>query len=420
MSKIKNIHAREILDSRGNPTIEVAVVTDSDAEGVASIPSGASTGTYEALELRDSDPNRYQGKGVIKAVENVNTKIAPAIKGESVEKQQELDKKMIELDGTENKAKLGANAILGVSLACAKAAATLLKIPLYQYLRSLTKIKGDYELPLPMMNIVNGGKHADSDLDIQEFMIVPQAPEFKERIRMGAEVFYSLKSVLESKNLSLLVGDEGGFAPPLNTHTEAMDLILLAISRTGYTVGEDVALALDAAASEFYKSAAKKYFLKLEKLSLSAEEMVNMYADWQAQYPIISLEDGLSEDDWEGWEKLTKKLKDKIQLVGDDLFVTNIDRFQKGIDRKIANAILIKLNQIGTLTETLNCIQVAQDNNYHVVISHRSGETADTFISDLSVAVNAAYIKTGSLSRGERVVKYNRLMAIEEELDNKA
>lgn len=416
MSKIKTIHAREILDSRGNPTVEVEVVTDSDVSGVASVPSGASTGTYEALELRDGDLNRYQGKGVLKAVENVNTKLAVALKGTAVGKQREIDEKMMEIDGTENKAKLGANAILGVSLACARAAALSLKIPLYQHLRSLTKMEGEYELPFPMMNIVNGGKHADTELDIQEFMIVPQAEEFRERIRMGAEIFYSLKNVLESKNLSLLVGDEGGFAPRVETHTAAMDLILLAVSRTGYTIGKDVALALDAAASEFYKTAAKKYFLKLEKLSLTSEEMVNMYADWQAEYPLISLEDGLSEDDWEGWEKLTKKLKDKLLLVGDDLFVTNLNRFKKGIERKIANAILIKLNQIGTLTETLDCVQLAQDNDYQVVISHRSGETADSFIADLSVAVNAEYIKTGSLSRGERVVKYNRLMEIEEEL----
>jgi len=415
-SKIKKIQALEILDSRGNPTVEVKAITDNGFCGITSIPSGASTGTYEALELRDNDPNRYRGKGVLKAVENVNTKLAPAIEGMGVEKQEEIDQKMIKLDGTENKAKLGANAILGVSLACAKAAAASQRAPLYQYLRSLTSIKGEYQFPLPMMNVINGGKHADSGLDIQEFMIVPRAAEFKERIRMGAEIFYSLKSVLETKNLPVSVGDEGGFAPHLNSHKEAMDLILLAISKTNYTVGSDVSLALDSAASEFYKSEAEKYFLQLENLSLSSEEIIKMYEDWLANYPIISLEDGLSEDDWNGWVKLTAKLKDKIQLVGDDLFVTNIERLKKGIDQSIANAILIKLNQIGTLTETLKCIQVAKDNGYRIVISHRSGETSDTVISDLSVAVNAEYIKTGSLSRGERVVKYNRLMEIEEEL----
>jgi len=414
-SKIKKIQALEILDSRGNPTVEVKAITDNGFCGITSIPSGASTGTYEALELRDNDPNRYRGKGVLKAVENVNTKLAPAIEGMGVEKQEEIDQKMIKLDGTENKAKLGANAILGVSLACAKAAAASQRAPLYQYLRSLTSIKGEYQFPLPMMNVINGGKHADSGLDIQEFMIVPRAAEFKERIRMGAEIFYSLKSVLETKNLPVSVGDEGGFAPHLNSHKEAMDLILLAISKTNYTVGSDVSLALDSAASEFYKSEAEKYFLQLENLSLSSEEIIKMYEDWLANYPIISLEDGLSEDDWNGWVKLTAKLKDKIQLVGDDLFVTNIERLKKGIDQSIANAILIKLNQIGTLTETLKCIQVAKDNGYRIVISHRSGETSDTVISDLSVAVNAEYIKTGSLSRGERVVKYNRLMEIEKE-----
>ncbi|PIS42769.1 MAG: phosphopyruvate hydratase, partial [Candidatus Kerfeldbacteria bacterium CG08_land_8_20_14_0_20_40_16] len=394
-SKIKKIQALEILDSRGNPTVEVKAITDNGFCGITSIPSGASTGTYEALELRDNDPNRYRGKGVLKAVENVNTKLAPAIEGMGVEKQEEIDQKMIKLDGTENKAKLGANAILGVSLACAKAAAASQRAPLYQYLRSLTSIKGEYQFPLPMMNVINGGKHADSGLDIQEFMIVPRAAEFKERIRMGAEIFYSLKSVLETKNLPVSVGDEGGFAPHLNSHKEAMDLILLAISKTNYTVGSDVSLALDSAASEFYKSEAEKYFLQLENLSLSSEEIIKMYEDWLANYPIISLEDGLSEDDWNGWVKLTAKLKDKIQLVGDDLFVTNIERLKKGIDQSIANAILIKLNQIGTLTETLKCIQVAKDNGYRIVISHRSGETSDTVISDLSVAVNAEYIKTG-------------------------
>jgi len=417
-TKIKDIIAREILDSRGNPTVEVKVLTDKDIVAVADIPSGASTGTYEALELRDNDPDRYLGKGVLKAVENVNTKLAPLLKGEAVEKQKEIDEKMMELDGTENKAKLGANAILGISLACAKAAAAAAKTPLYQYLRSLTKIKGEYKFPLPMMNIINGGKHADSDLDIQEFMIIPQAPEFRERVRKGVEIFYSLKSVLESKNYPVSVGDEGGFAPQLSANTEAMDLILLAVSRTGYELDQDISLALDVAAAEFYNGSAKKYFLKLDGQSLSVDEMISLYADWQTRYHLSSIEDGLTEDDWEGWQKLTAKLKKKLLLVGDDLFVTNPKRLQKGIQENIANAIVIKSNQIGTLTETFDCIQLAQDNDYQIVITHRSGETADTFIADLSVAVNAEFIKTGSVSRGERISKYNRLMEIEDELKN--
>lgn len=417
MSKIKKVAAQEVLDSRGNPTVSVIAVTDKGECGQATVPSGASTGTYEALELRDSDPKRYQGKGVLQAVANVNTKLGPAVIGMAADQQKEIDQKMIELDGTNNKAKLGANAILGVSMACAKVAAASQNLPLFRYLRSLTELGEEYKLPLPMMNIINGGKHADSDLDIQEFMIVPHAAEFKERIRAGAEIFYSLKNVLETKNKSVSVGDEGGFAPKLSSHKEALDLILLAISKTNYTLGEDVSLALDAAASEFYKPEAKKYFIQLESLSLSDDELINMYEEWIANYPIVSLEDGLSEDDWEGWKKLTERLKGKVQLVGDDLFVTNQERFKKGINQNIANAILIKLNQIGTLTETLGCIKMAQDNGYNTVISHRSGETADTFIADLSVAVNSPYIKTGSLSRGERVVKYNRLIEIEQELE---
>lgn len=417
-AKIKEIHAREILDSRGNPTIEVKVVTSDGNIGVADVPSGASTGTYEALELRDNNPDRYVGKGVLKAVENVNDKLAPALKDFALGKQGSLDKKMIEIDATENKAKLGANAILGVSLAYARASASSAGIPLYEYLRTLTKIKGEYTLPLPMMNIINGGEHADNDLSVQEFMIVPNAETFRERVRMGAEIFHSLKVVLKNRNLSVMVGDEGGFAPKVQAHTEAMDLIMMAVSKTNYETEKNVSFALDSAASEFYNSSANKYLLQPEQQSMTAEEMINMYADWQANYPIISIEDGLAEDDWDGWQLMTKKLKDKMMLVGDDLYVTNLSRFQKGIDKGIANSILIKLNQIGTLTETLDCINLAKENGYKTVISHRSGETGDTFIADLSVAVNSEYIKTGSLSRGERIVKYNRLMEIENEINN--
>lgn len=417
-AKIKEIHAREILDSRGNPTIEVKVVTSDGNIGVADVPSGASTGTYEALELRDNNPDRYVGKGVLKAVENVNDKLAPALKDFALGKQGNLDKKMIEIDATENKAKLGANAILGVSLAYARASASSAGIPLYEYLRTLTKIKGEYTLPLPMMNIINGGEHADNDLSVQEFMIVPNAETFRERVRMGAEIFHSLKVVLKNRSLSVMVGDEGGFAPKVQAHTEAMDLIMMAVSKTNYETEKNVSFALDSAASEFYNSSANKYLLQPEQQSMTAEEMINMYADWQANYPIISIEDGLAEDDWDGWQLMTKKLKDKMMLVGDDLYVTNLSRFQKGIDKGIANSILIKLNQIGTLTETLDCINLAKENGYKTVISHRSGETGDTFIADLSVAVNSEYIKTGSLSRGERIVKYNRLMEIENEINN--
>ncbi|MBU1075323.1 phosphopyruvate hydratase [Patescibacteria group bacterium] len=417
-AKIKEIHAREILDSRGNPTIEVKVVTSDGNIGVADVPSGASTGTYEALELRDNNPDRYVGKGVLKAVENVNDKLAPALKDFALGKQGNLDKKMIEIDATENKAKLGANAILGVSLAYARASASSAGIPLYEYLRTLTKIKGEYTLPLPMMNIINGGEHADNDLSVQEFMIVPNAETFRERVRMGAEIFHSLKVVLKNRNLSVMVGDEGGFAPKVKAHTETMDLIMMAVSKTNYETEKNVSFALDSAASEFYNSSANKYLLQPEQQSMTAEEMINMYADWQANYPIISIEDGLAEDDWDGWQLMTKKLKDKMMLVGDDLYVTNLSRFQKGIDKGIANSILIKLNQIGTLTETLDCINLAKENGYKTVISHRSGETGDTFIADLSVAVNSEYIKTGSLSRGERIVKYNRLMEIENEINN--
>jgi enolase len=415
--KVKEIIAREILDSRGNPTIETKIISSDGHIGIAAVPSGASTGTYEALELRDADPDRYQGKGVLKAIENVNFKIAPILKDFVLGKQADLDKKMIELDATENKARLGANAILSVSLAYARVSAKSGKVPLYQYLRDLAKIKGPFIFPRPMMNIINGGQHADNNLSVQEFMIVPKADSFRECIRMGAEIYHSLKSVLENNKLSVMIGDEGGFTPKAQSHKEAMNLIMMAVSRTKYEAGVNVSFALDVAASEFHSASSNKYLIQPEQLNMNSEAMINMYADWQSEYPIICIEDGLTEDDWDGWQLMTKKLKDKMMLVGDDIFVTNIHRFKKGIDKGIANSILIKLNQIGTLSETLECISLAKENGYKTIISHRSGETADTFISDLSVAVNSEFIKTGSPSRGERIVKYNRLMEIEEEIN---
>jgi enolase len=413
MPIISNIYAREILDSRGNPTIEVEVELDSGIRARASVPSGASTGEYEALELRDGDKKRYLGKGVLKAVRNVREIIAPELKGKEITSQKEIDEKMIELDGTENKTRLGANAILGVSLACAKAGALSSKKPLYRYLGG----EEARELPVPMMNVLNGGVHADNNLDIQEFMIMPLgAPSFKESLRMGAEIFHNLKIILKAKGYSTSVGDEGGFAPNLDSNEEAIQLILEGIEKTGYKVGEDVSLALDSAASSFYEEG--KY--RLGKEEKNSEEMIEFYKYLVEKYPLISLEDGLAEDDWEGWRKLTQKLGGKIQLVGDDIFVTNTKRLKKGIEMKVANSILIKVNQIGTLTETLKAIEMAKSAGYRAVISHRSGETEDTTIADLSVAINAGQIKTGSLSRSERVAKYNQLLRIEEELGSSA
>ncbi|HZR46498.1 MAG TPA: phosphopyruvate hydratase [Candidatus Manganitrophaceae bacterium] len=415
MSEIVDVHAREILDSRGNPTIEVEVFLESGAFGRAAAPSGASTGEREALELRDKDPKRYHGKGVRKAVDNVYKKIRPEILGLLAEEQVVLDETLLVLDGTPNKKALGANAILGVSLAAAKAAAEEAGLPLYRHLGGLRA----RELPVPMMNIVNGGAHADNGLDFQEFMIIPAgAPSFSESLRMGVEIFQSLKAVLKKKGYTTAVGDEGGFAPAVKSHHEALELIVKGIEEAGYRAGRDVLLALDAAASEFYQKG--KYTLKSEGKSLSSEEMIDYYTSLVDQFPIVSIEDGLSENDWKGWRGLTERLGGRVQLVGDDLFVTDEKTLQKGIQEKAGNAILIKLNQIGTLTETLNTIALAQRSGYGAIVSHRSGETEDTTIADLAVGAAAGQIKTGSLSRTDRTAKYNQLLRIEEELGEAA
>jgi enolase len=413
------LKAREILDSRGNPTVEVIGGTTDGVTATASVPSGASTGTHEAVELRDRDPKRYRGMGVKKAIENVERAIAPAMARAHLDlsQQSELDKFLCELDGSANKGKLGANAILGTSIACARLAAASLVLPLYQY------VGGTYAslLPVPMLNILNGGKHADSNVDLQEFMVAPAgAPNFREALRMGTEVFWALKSVLKEKNLSTGVGDEGGFAPNLKSNREALDLISEAVKKAGFSLGEEVLFALDPAASEFYDAGKNRYVLKGEKKELSPEEMVAYYEDLCKAYPIYSIEDGLAEDDWDGWKLLTERLGEKIQLVGDDLFVTNPKRLTLGIQRRTANAILIKPNQIGTLTETYETVQMAKEANYASVMSHRSGETDDTYIADLAVGWQTGQIKTGAPSRGERVAKYNRLLAIEEELGAQA
>jgi enolase len=414
---IETVKALEVLDSRGNPTVQVEVVTEGGFSGVAMVPSGASTGSFEAVELRDGDTERYMGKGVLKAVENVNKKIAKEIEGMNVYEQALIDKTMIELDGTENKGKLGANAMLGVSLAVAKAAANSLGMSLYNYIGGVNA----KQLPVPMMNIMNGGKHADSSLSIQEFMIMPVgAKTFTECMEIGVSVYHNLKKVLKAKGYSTAVGDEGGFAPNVSGEEEAIQIILEAIEKAGYEPGKDVCLALDLASTEMYDEAKKigkdgYYFWKIDKF-LSKEEMVNYIVDLVNKYPIISVEDGLAEEDWESWKALTEKVGDKVQLVGDDLFVTNIKRLQKGIDNKTANSILIKLNQIGTLTETLDAIELAKRNGYTAVVSHRSGETEDTTLADVAVATNAGQIKTGAPCRTDRVAKYNRLLNIEDEL----
>ena len=415
MTKIKKIHAREILDSRGNPTVEVDVVLDNGVMGRAAVPSGASTGAREAVELRDSDKKRYFGKGVLKAVENVNKIIAPELIGKNPEKQKDIDYLMIKLDGTENKAKLGANAILGVSLAVAKSAALDKAMPIYQYIGG----KDAARLPIPFLNIMNGGKHADNNVDIQEFMIAPiGAPSFKEALRYAAEVYHNLKGILKSKGLSTSVGDEGGFAPNLSRNEEALEVIIAAIEKAGYKAGKDISVVLDPAASEFYQDG--KYLLKADNKSLSSGEMVDYYAGLVSKYPIISIEDGLAENDWDGWKILTRKLGDKIQLVGDDIFVTNPKILAEGIKQGVANAVLIKLNQIGTLTETLETVSMAKKAGYTCMFSHRSGETEDSFLADITVATNAGQLKTGAPARSERLAKYNQLMRIEEELGNKA
>lgn len=412
MSYIVDVFGREILDSRGNPTVEVEVTLEDGSMGRAAAPSGASTGAFEAVELRDGDKTRYLGKGVLKAVENVNDVIAPEIEGLNPFDQPGLDRELIELDGTKNKEKLGANAILCVSLASAKAAAESIGLPLYQYLGGVNA----KELPVPMMNILNGGKHADNNVDIQEFMIMPiGAKTFAEALRMGTEVYHSLKAVLKEKALATAIGDEGGFAPSLESNADALLVIVDAIQRAGYNPGEEIALALDVAATELYKDGV--YHLEGEGLKKTSDEMIEYYEELIKQYPIVSIEDGLSEDDWEGWQKLTERLGNKIQLVGDDLFVTNPERLARGIKEKCANSILIKLNQIGTLTETLDAIEMAKRAGYTTVISHRSGETEDVTMAHIAVAVNAGQIKTGAPARTERVAKYNELLRIEEELD---
>ena len=417
MSVIELVYAREVLDSRGNPTVEVEVALESGAVGRAIVPSGASTGAFEAVELRDGDKGRYIGKGVEKAVANVNEIIAPELEGMDAFDQPAIDALMIELDGTHNKGKLGANAILGVSMAVARAAAEELGLPLFQYIGGVNA----KQLPVPMMNILNGGEHADNSVDVQEFMILPVgAKSFREGLRMGAEVFHSLKKVLSERGLACGVGDEGGFAPNLGSNREALELIVEAIEKAGYKPGDDVRLGLDVAATEMYDKETKLYDLKHEGKKLTAEQMVDLYEEWVNNFPIVTIEDGLDEEDWDGWKVLTERLGKKVQLVGDDLFVTNTERLERGIEAGVANSILIKVNQIGTITETLDAIEMAKRAGYTAVISHRSGETEDTTIADLAVAVNAGQIKTGAASRTDRVAKYNQLLRIEEMVGEQA
>ncbi len=412
MSYIAEIFARQILDSRGNPTVEVDVITDEGALGRAAVPSGASTGIHEAVELRDDDKKVYVGKGVLKAVENVNKTIAPELLGYDVADQTGIDQLMIELDGTENKGKLGANALLAVSMAVAKAGAEEAALPLYRYIGG-TNAK---TIPVPMMNILNGGAHADNKIDFQEFMVMPiGASTFSEGLRWGVEIFHALKTVLKKKGYSTNVGDEGGFAPNIQSNEEAIETVLIAIEAAGYKAGSEVFIAMDAANSELYKNG-KYIFHKSDGKTMSSEELVKYWTSWVAQYPIISIEDGMAEDDWEGWKMLTEAVGDKVQLVGDDLFVTNVTRIQQGIDRNIANGLLVKVNQIGTITETINAVTLAQHNGYNTIMSHRSGETEDTTIADLAVALNCGQIKTGSASRTDRMAKYNQLIRIEEQL----
>jgi enolase len=414
---IESIHAHEILDSRGNPTLNVSVLLKNGITGSASVPSGASTGVHEALELRDGNPKRYRGKGVLKAVKNVNTKIREELRGIKVTRQREIDDIMICLDGTPNKEKLGANAILGVSLACAHAGAKLKKKPLFEYLRDVYDLPFDsYKMPTPTMNVLNGGAHAGWILDFQEFMIVPKQRKFKERVRCGAEIFHELGDQIKKMGHVTLKGDEGGYAVPLKKNEDAFKLIMKAIKAAGYVPGKNVFLAMDPAVSEVYNNKTRKYDLRVDNKSLTSAQMIAMWEKWLKKYPIISLEDGLDQDDWEGWVELTKRVGKKVALVGDDLLVTNVDRLEKCIEMKAANAILIKVNQIGTLTEAVDAIMLAKQYGYKVSVSHRSGETTDTTIADLAVAVNADFIKTGALSRSERLCKYNRLIEIEEEV----
>ncbi|HZK62919.1 MAG TPA: phosphopyruvate hydratase [Puia sp.] len=418
MSNIKEIFARQILDSRGNPTVEVDLITDRGLLGRAAVPSGASTGIHEAVELRDGDKKMYQGKGVLKAVANVNTSIAAKLKGFEVSNQAGLDDILISLDGTPNKSKLGANAMLAVSLAAAKAAAKESGLPLFRYIGGTNAVT----LPIPMMNILNGGAHADNKIDFQEFMVMPVgASSFSEGLRWGVDIFHQLKSVLRKKGFSTNVGDEGGFAPNIQSNEEAIETVLEAISAAGYKTGSQIGIAMDAANSELWDSKKKKYvFHKSSGKELSSDQLVKFWEGWVKKYPIISIEDGMAEDDWDGWKKITDVLGSKVQLVGDDVFVTNVERIQKGIDSKTANALLVKVNQIGTLTETINAVTLAQHHNYNTIMSHRSGETEDTTIADLAVALNCGQIKTGSASRTDRIAKYNQLLRIEEKLGKNA
>jgi enolase len=418
MSKIKKIFAREILDSRGNPTVEVEVELESGVRSSAAVPSGASTGAFEALELRDKDEKRYHGQGVLTAVENVNEKILEAVVGMEVLDQKEIDKKMLELDGTDNKSSLGANAILGVSLATARVAALEQEIPLYEYIAKIYKFPTKkYQLPMPMFNVINGGKHSDSGLSIQEYKLVPNGiVTFKEQLRAGSEIFHTLKEILESEGYSTSVGDEGGFAPHLESNAQALEVINEAISKAGYKKGEEASIGIDAAANSFYDEKEEKYVFKPENSNLTREMLINIYNEWIEKYNVISVEDGLNENDFSGWRTMNEKIGGKVMTIGDDLLVTNVERLKKAIKEKSCNAVLIKVNQIGSLSETIDCIKLAKKNNMKIVISHRSGETTDDFISDLAVGVGAEYMKSGSLSRGERICKYNRLLRIEEEL----
>ena len=418
MGKIKNIHARQIIDSRGNPTVEADVTLTDGSFGRAAVPSGASTGKYEAVELRDNNPLLYSGKSVLKAVSNINNIISSDLKGLEVDDQKNIDNKLLSIDGTENKSNLGANSMLAVSLACAKAAANYKKLNLFESVSQ----KSEYELPIPMMNILNGGSHADNKIDFQEFMVMPVgAKTFSQALQMGTEIFHSLKNELKSKGFSTNVGDEGGFAPNLSSNKEAIEIVLKSIESAGYSPGKDIFIAMDAAASEFYNNDEKVYhFHQSTGEKLSSSEMVDFWKDWVNKYPIISIEDGLDEDDWDAWKLLTDKIGKDVQLVGDDLFVTNVKKLSKGINESIANSILIKVNQIGTLTETIDAVELAQDNLYTSIMSHRSGETEDTTIADLSVALQTGQIKTGSASRSDRVAKYNQLLRIEEKLGEKA
>ncbi len=418
MPTIRDIKGREILDSRGNPTVEVKMVLSDGTIAKASVPSGASTGAHEAHEMRDGDKRRFGGLGVLKAIKNVDGPIADALRGMEVQEQRKLDARMRDLDGTPNKSKLGANAILGVSLAAARAGATSLQLPLYRYIRDVYDLprENGYKLPLPMMNVLNGGAHANWSIDFQECIVIPRQKKFCDRVRCGAEIFHALLGILKSKKMPTGVGDEGGFAPKLKSNARAFELIAQAVRKAGYALGPDVAFGMDPATSEFYDAKKKRYVLATDGRKLDSEGMIKMWASYVKRWPFLSIEDGMAEDDWDGWKSLTDALGKKVALVGDDFFVTNVDRLRLGIERGAANAILVKVNQIGTLSEAIDAVRMAQQNGYKVAISHRSGETADTMIADLAVAVNAEYIKTGSLSRSERLEKYNRLMEIEDEV----